>query len=345
MQCNRCGVTLPPGATTCPNCGNPTPYNASSPGSYDPTIAAPSPYGNAAPSYGTPSPTDYGSSPYGTPPAQQPYGAPDPYGAPPPYGAPQQAPYGAPQQAPYGTPQQAPYGAPQQPPYGFPPQQQPPKRRSNVGLIIGIVLLVLLLICAGGIFFIVRGVSNVAQTATHDLNATATAIVNSANDNGTTPVATGASTPSQQTGAAPSGSPVAPTAAGILSNLQIASAVDSNYAPTTVASTFKPGQKVYATFLINTHGQKGYAGVKWYIDGTFGKGSNLAIDPSFNHGYFAISYNVAAQGAVEIYWCTQSSCSDEQLAAFATFTVSNSGSTQPSAQSALAVRDVDRRAS
>ncbi|MBA2287828.1 MAG: hypothetical protein H0W02_20325 [Ktedonobacteraceae bacterium] len=336
MQCNRCGVTLPPGATTCPNCGNPTPYNVSNPGPspYDPTVAAPSPYGNAAPPYGTP-PTDYGSSGYGTPPAPQPYGAPDPYGTPP-------------GQQPYGAPQQAPYGAPQQPPYGFPPAQQPPKRRSNVGLIIGIVLLVLLLICAGGIFFIARGVSNVAQTATQSLNATATAF---ANNNGTTPVTsavpTGASTPSQQNGAAPSGSAVASTASGILSNLQIASAVDSNYTPTTVTSTFKPGQKVYATFLINTHGQKGYAGVKWYIDGTFGKGSNLAIDPTFNHGYFAISYNVAARGAVEIYWCTQSNCSDEQLAAFAPFTVSNTASTQPSAsaQSALAMRDMDRRTS
>lgn len=342
MQCNRCGATLPPGATTCPNCGNPTPYNVSSPGPspYEPTVAAPSPYGNAVPPYGTP-PTDYGSSPYGTPPGQQPYGAPDPYGTPA-----SQNPYGAPPiQQPYGAPQQAPYGAPQQAPYGFPPQQQPPKRRSNVGLIIGIVLLVLLLICAGSIFFIVRGVNNAAQTVTQSFSATATAIANSANDNGTTPVATGASTPSQQTGAAPSGSPVAPTASGILSNLQIASAVDSNYAPTTVMSTFKPGQKVYATFLINTHGQKGYAGVKWYIDGTFGKGSNLAIDPTFNHGYFAISYNVAARGAVEIYWCTQSNCSDEQLAAFATFTVSNTASTQPAAQSPLAVRDMDRRTS
>jgi hypothetical protein len=338
MQCTRCGVTLPPGATTCPNCGNPTPYNVSNPGPspYDPTVAAPPPYGNAAPSYGTPPPTDYGSSPYSTPPPQNPYGTPDPYGTPA-------------QQNPYGTPpMQQPYGAPQQAPYGFPPPQQPPKRRSNVGLIIGIVLLVLLLICAGGIFFIVRGVNGVAQNTLQSLNATATAnAANQGDNNGITPVAssapTGASTPGTQTGAAPSGSPVAPTAAGILSNLQIASAVNSDYVPTTLTKTFKPQQKVYATFLINTHGQKGYAGVKWYIDGTFGKGSNLAIDPSFNHGYFAISYNVAAQGAVEIYWCTQSNCSDEQLAGFATFTVSNSASTQPAAQSTLAVRDMDRR--
>ncbi|MBA2678336.1 MAG: hypothetical protein H0U76_08085 [Ktedonobacteraceae bacterium] len=325
MQCNRCGVILSPGALTCPNCGNPTPYNVSSPGPspYEPTVAAPPPYGNATPPppYGTP-PTDYGSSPYGTPPMQNPYGAP---------------------------PVQQPYGVPQQAPYGFPPPQQPPKRRSNVGLIIGIVLLVLLLICAGGIFFIVRGVSNTAQTVTNNLYATATAAANSASNTGATPVAsaapTGASTPSQQTGAAPSGKSVSPTAAGILSNLQMASAIDSIYAPTTVTSTFKPGQKVYATFLINTHGQKGYAGVKWYIDGAFGKGSNLAIDSSFNHGYFAISYNVAAQGAVEIYWCTQSNCSDQQLAGFATFTISNTASTQPSAQSALAVRDMNRRTS
>ncbi|MBA2288478.1 MAG: protein kinase [Ktedonobacteraceae bacterium] len=190
--------------------------------------------------------------------------------------------------------------------------------------------------------------NNTATAQANAANATAT-VANQGNSNGITPVAspapTGASTPGQQTGAAPSGSPVAPTAAGILSNLQIASAVNSDYVPTTLTKTFKPQQKVYATFLINTQGQKGYAGVKWYIDGTFGKGSNLAIDPSFNHGYFAISYNVVAQGAVEIYWCTQSNCSDEQLAGFATFTVSNTASTRPAAQSALAVRDMDRRKS
>ncbi|WP_052682213.1 hypothetical protein [Saccharothrix sp. ST-888] len=84
---------------------------------------------------------------------QQPYGQP-PQGQPP-YGQPPAAPqYGAPQQPQYGYPQQPPapqYGAPQPPQYGQQPPQygapQPPQygqppapRKSNTGLIVGLVI-------------------------------------------------------------------------------------------------------------------------------------------------------------------------------------------------------------
>src|SRR5689334_11338062 len=119
MQCRSCGTALQPGATKCPTCGMPTPYNVpgqafqgspspmgygggSSP-QYDPTVfAAPS---GSNPQYGGPSqydPTvvasgrDQPGPYYGTPSGGQ--------GTPPTiYGS---QPYGPPSANPYETPQQ-----------------------------------------------------------------------------------------------------------------------------------------------------------------------------------------------------------------------------------------------
>ncbi|APU14356.1 MULTISPECIES: hypothetical protein [Actinoalloteichus] len=79
---------------------------------------------------------------------QQPYGAPQqPYGGQPPYGAPQQ-PYGGP------PPQGPPFGGPPpQGPYGqFPPQGQPPKKKT--GLVVGsVVAVVAVAAAATGTYF------------------------------------------------------------------------------------------------------------------------------------------------------------------------------------------------
>ena len=40
---------------------------------------------------------------------------------------------------------------------------------------------------------------------------------------------------------------------------------------------------------------------------------------------FDYAYGQATQGATEIYWCTQSDCSDTKLAGFVKFTVSSTG--------------------
>lgn len=103
------------------------------------------------PPYGGPPPQPGGQPPYGGPP-QQPGGQP-PYGAPPQqpaYGAPPQQPaYGAPPQQPAygGPPQQPAYGGPA--PYGPPPTA--PAKKSNVGLIIAVVLILFCVLPVGGI--------------------------------------------------------------------------------------------------------------------------------------------------------------------------------------------------
>jgi len=127
------------------------------------------------------------------------------------------------------------------------------------------------------------------------------------------------------TPASPSGSPIVPSAAAILANPKLASAIDNNYNPTALTNTFTINQKAFVTFTISTGGQSGYARAKWYINGKLDfTNSIISIQSSFDHGFFRDILGTAGNGVVELYWCTQSDCSDEQLAAVATFTVQSS---------------------
>lgn len=310
MNCSSCGANLPPGAAVCPVCGTATPYNVpgSGPAQYDPTMPA-SPYG-APP---RPS-TAYGSPPYGAPPPPQ---AANPYGA----GSPPAYPYGAPpmQQGGYGM--QAP--PPQVQPYIQPPPPSlPPKRRSRVGLVIGIVLLVLLLACAGIAFVVYQagksGIARVEATVTA-VSGTVTASTNS------TPTATNV-TPTVGQGTSPSGLPIDSTAAGIITNAKMSNGVDSKYYPTAVTNTFTTQQTPDVVFDLNLS-QTGYVVAKWYYNGQFEfKNDILTLNnTSYDHGYFPSPdmYHSPGQGAVELYWCTQSNCSDEQLADVVNFTVTS----------------------
>lgn len=92
------------------------------------------------------------AQPYGQPPAGQP-GQPGHYGQP--AGTPDPGHYGPPAQQPFGAPPPgAPYGGAEVPapnPYGAIPPAQPPKKRGKVlGIVIGAVVL-LLVVCVGGI--------------------------------------------------------------------------------------------------------------------------------------------------------------------------------------------------
>ena len=337
MNCSSCGTNLPPGAVACPLCGTPSPYNVQRSGNspqYDPTVPA-SPYGTpggpanpqqinpteATPGYdygarGTPPPpaTGYGAPSYGTPSQNQydpanPYGAPPEqysYGAPPPPNA-----YGAPvQQGGYGQP--GTYGGMQPP---------PPKPRRRAGLIIGIVLGVLALLCIGGCAILYAagrfGVNTVKTTAT-SVAATETTSSN------VTPTTSNA-TPTVGQGTSPSGLSIDPTAAGYVTQPAMSSAVDSNYKPTAPTTTFTTGQTIYATFKVDTSAPDGYVTAKWYSNGTYAFTSKaLAVKGDFA-GYLAAKYSTASQATVEYYFCTTQDCSDGKLADVLNFTVTSTG--------------------
>lgn len=327
MNCNSCGANLPPGTAFCTLCGAPTPYNAqpsSSSPQFDPTVMAPQPGSPGNSPQIDPTMLASPSSPYGSPDAPPPpstgYGAPS-YGAPS-YGAP------PPPVSPY-QPNQYNAGAPPVGGYGQPGTygafQQPPKPRSKLGLILGIIGGVLLLICIGTCAVVYQasksGVSTINTLAT-TTSATETAAIS------TVTAVTSDLTPttgSNQT-TAPSGQSVDATAASIITNPQMSSAVDSNYKPTKVSSTFTTGQAIYATFTISDSSPAGYILGKWYSDGTYAFSSDiLKSSAGGGAGYLAARYNKTTQGAVEIYWCSQKDCSDAKLADVINFSVSSTG--------------------
>ncbi len=356
MNCRTCGAPLPPGAAFCTTCGSPTPYNVESgappSNSYDPTIAASSPYNptvavpqqpfpqqsfQQAPStsYGTP------SDPYGAPPPpQNPYNPPSGYGS---YGAQgvqntpsAQGSYSAPQ---YGFPGQPGPGFPNQPgPGGYPIGQPgpygtptPPKRRSRVGLIIGIVVLVLVLACAGIVVAATMAAKNTASTVTTTATPAAT-----------TGATAAAQAPTTATSDMPATSAIVPAAAAILSNPKTASAVDQNLLPTTQASTFKTGQKIYVTFVINSQGKNGYIQIKWYQNGQSLTSDILAHHAENDRGYFSLAYDEPGDGAAAMYWCVKSNCSDAQLAQIVKFSVT-AAAVGPASQAYTSLSDADRR--
>jgi len=286
MNCTTCGANLPSGAAICSLCGTSTPYNvrpSSGTPPIDPTVVS-SPYGGAPPpstAYGTPS---YGTppNPYDTPPATPyPYNMPPQqqnlYGTPPP---PQQGGYVAP------PPQQG-YG------YGTPP---PPKRRSRLGLILGIIALVLVVACAGISFAVYQGLKQTGNTSV-----------------------------------SPSGQTINTTAAAIITGPQTSSAIDNNFAPTKPTTTFTAGQDVYVTFNISSNGQDGYIEAKWYQNGQHLSTRQLHHSASNDVGYFSKTFTNSGDGIAELYWCTKADCSDEKLAQVVKFTVATA-SIQPPTQ-------------
>ncbi|HCF88228.1 MAG TPA: hypothetical protein DEV72_23845, partial [Ktedonobacter sp.] len=148
-------------------------------------------------------------------------------------------------------------------------------------------------------------------------------------------------TPTTSSSGAPSGLAIDSTAAGIVTNVQMASAVDSNFSPTKTSSTFVTKQTIYATFKTDANAPDGYVEGKWYSDGKYAFSSKiLAVKADFL-GYLSAEYNIATQGTVEMYWCTQSDCSDAKLADVANFTVTST-SMRGTPPPALAFMDINR---
>jgi len=185
-----------------------------------------------------------------------------------------------------------------------------------VGLVIGIVVLVLVLACVGIVAAATLAARNIPSTAT----ATATTATTPAATTAAEPTAT-AQAPTAAASDIPATSSIVPSAAAILNTPKTASAVDQNLLPTALTDTFKTGQKIYVTFVINSHGKDGYIQVKWYQDGQSLTSDILTHHAENDRGYFSLAYNEPGSGAAAMYWCIQSNCADAQLAQIVKFSV------------------------
>lgn len=112
-----------------------------------------------------------------------------------------------------------------------------------------------------------------------------------------------------------------PTA--IITNAQTTSSVDANYNPTNPTTTLQINQPIYLTVNLQPPTGGGYAFAKWYLNNSvYQQEDILQVDACTTHAASApVTYTQAGQGLVEAYWCTQSDCSDAQLATSVTFTV------------------------
>ncbi len=196
--------------------------------------------------------------------------------------------------------------------YGTPP---PPKRRSRLGLILGIIALVLVVACAGISFAVYQGLKQTGNTIVSSLDATATALV-------------GTATSSTNTSVSPSGQTINATAAAIITSPQTSSAIDNNLAPTKPTATFTAGHDVYVTFNISSNGQDGYIEAKWYQNGQHLSTKQFHHSASNDVGYFSKTFTNSGDGIAELYWCTKADCSDEKLAQVVKFTVIQSLTTE-----------------
>ncbi len=126
----------------------------------------------------------------------------------------------------------------------------------------------------------------------------------------------------------PSGSPIVPAAAAIVTNVQVASAVDSYYHPTQLTSTVAVGQTLYITFDLHLNGRTGYVQAKFYRDREFiDQADPLMVTPGVLNAAVYASFPAAIpNGTAELYWCQQADCSDRQLVAVAHFTITAASS-------------------
>lgn len=314
MNCSRCGLALPPGASTCPRCAQPTPYNAgpSSPnhaGYIAPTIQATPPVPPTV--YAVPEPV----SPTPPPPvAPGAYGASGASWAPPP---------------PPPVYPQGPQAGSYVPPAMIPVMVPPPKKSGLTATLVIVIVFLLVCVCGATVFagglFISGQRANANATAAAD-NATSTSI--STGDNATSTAITNSLTPTPYPpyteSNPPSGSTFSGNAQQIIANAQLASQVNSDNQPTELQSNFTTGQEVYMAYQW-TQGYHGYVYTLWYFNGQMEDNltarSDLITNTMRGYGYMGSTFFHTGQGAVEVYYCGQSDCSDRQLAWVRPFSV------------------------
>jgi len=205
---------------------------------------------------------------------------------------------------------------------------------STAAIIVLVVLLVL--VCGGGILGGVVWYTQFQQAQTNakatiaaindDTNATATAI----DDNATATASTAALTPTPyppyNESNPPSGVNFSGTAQHIITYAQMASQLNSHYQPTELQSVFQTGQKVYLAYHWANIGYSGYVYMIWYYNGrSIGSVRSDFISTNYSSydGYSTDSFEEPGQGAIEVYWCAKSDCSDRLLAWVRPFSVTD----------------------
>lgn len=323
MKCNNCGLPLSPERryTNCPRCGAAT---SSVPGAQ--TVGSQQSWGQSnefQQGGNMPLPPNNNAwgvspSPY-TPPAQsgwnQPYPGNQPMNQPQFDSGWQQQPFGTQPSQPQGQwGQQAPYT----------PPLQNAANRTNKGFMKAAILIIVGAIILLAVFI------GILTTKNHQAStANQTSPSNNTNTNQTavdkkTPTASPAT-------ATPGAKPTAtPTPAGnfpgkaFIDQPQTATKVDQTTGlVVTPSKTFTIKQNIYIDFQIHAQGKDGAVCLVWYLNKQ--PVSNYSFDVKAKGttqvAYAYSVYNLPGSAYVEMYWASNTTCADKQLAQHSDFTV------------------------
>lgn len=207
----------------------------------------------------------------------------------------------------------------------FVPVPQPKKSGCSTATII--VLVVLLIVVCGGALL----ATGAWYTQKHNADATVTAMNGDATataDNATATADTAQLTPTPYPpyteSNPPSGQDFSGTAQEIITRAQMASEMNSQDQPTELQSTFEPFQTIYLAYHWANIGYSGYVYTVWYFNGqqeSTGTSDYINTDYRYYDGYISTDFSNDGQGAVEVYYCQKSDCSDRQLAWMRPFSV------------------------
>lgn len=154
-----------------------------------------------------------------------------------------------------------------------------------------------------------------------------------ANTNSNTPGSSTATAPaSASPTAADTTTPTAdasPTASGTaypgqqyIDGAQMSAGVNKQTAqPVNPTTTFKAGATMYVTFKLHPPSQGGAVCAYWYLNGNQVVLYPLAVKGSNHANFTYATYGSAGPAYVELYWASNTSCSDKVLAQHVDFTV------------------------
>lgn len=299
MKCTTCGWLLSPHrpTATCPRCGSPVEGGQKSAvgsvGSVGSAQANHATWGSNG-AYGSPAQIvdqGQGQENYSAPTMPNNFQAPT-YQVPPSPLSPPVEPWQAGASMPANYP-------PGRPGYGY----QPPHKNSNpkLGFIVAGLCIATGALLLVFVYFMAVGGHGNPSGSTSSITPAASSPTAAPSPSPTTPSPTATTYPAQQ----------------YIDNAQMSSSPP----PLQATTTFKTGQKIYVAFNLHPHGQKGVVCLAWYLNGQKATTYNFPVGGGDISIYAYAIFGQTGSGYVQLYWASDTSCSNEQLAQSVNFTV------------------------
>jgi hypothetical protein len=196
---------------------------------------------------------------------------------------------------------------------GYPPHVTPPNGSRNTKL--GFILAGLCILAGSLILIFVYFLAVGLQEGNSN---------NSASITSTPKVST--STPTTEPTATAIPSKTATTYPGqqYIDNAQMSASVDPNtLQPSQLTTSFQTGQKIYVSFQVHPNGHAGAVCIIWYLQSKQITNFSIPVSATSGYSYAYAIYGGSGPAYVELYWASNTQCSDQVLAQHVNFTVTH----------------------